>query len=135
MMLLPLLAILPAIIAIFMRRKSGYGVPKLTEPHCAKCGYDLRTYTAEPPTRCSECGSDLTAPHAVRWGEMPRPRGRMILLTVVLALIAPLLMLFLLRRTMIRPMPMPMVGPAAQQSASNQGLLASLPQNIQQSWT
>jgi hypothetical protein len=60
----------------------------------------------------------------------------MILLTVVLALITPLLMLFLVKRAVIRPMAMavPVVGPAAQQSVSNQRLLASLPQSMQQPW-
>src|ERR1700722_3298794 len=108
-------------------------MPKLTEPHCAKCGYDLRGYTVEPPTRCSECGSDLTEKDAVRWGEMQRPRGAMIWLIVSMALLMPLLTLGLLKRATIRPMPM--VGPAALPAASNQNLLASLPQNLQQPWT
>lgn len=127
----PLIAIFPAIIAIFLRRKYGYGVPKLTEPHCAKCGYDLRGYTAEPPTRCSECGSDLTAAHAVRWGEMQRPRA--IMMWPILVLLVPLLLFGFLKRATVRPVPV--FGPAALPAASNQALLASLPQNIQQPWT
>ncbi len=128
--------ILPFLVAIVVALIRGKrATPGLTEPHCAKCGYDLRTYTAEPPTRCSECGSDLTAPHAVRWGEMPKPRGKIILLAVVLALITPIFTLFLLKRAMVRPMAATVVGPAALLSASNQSLLASLPQTVQQPWT
>jgi len=51
------------------------GAPVLSEPRCAKCGYDLRGFAQTAPTRCSECGADLQAPRAVRWGEFrKRPR-------------------------------------------------------------
>jgi hypothetical protein len=129
----PLIAIFPAILATFLRRKYGYGVPKLTEPHCAKCGYDLRGYTAEPPTRCSECGADLTGRDAVRWGEMQRPRGVMFWSMLGLFLLVPLLLFTVVKRATIRPMPA--FGPAALPTMSNQALLASLPQNVQQPWT
>jgi len=120
-------------IVAILRRKYGYGVPKLTEPHCAKCGYDLRGYTAEPPTRCSECGADLTTFHAVRWGEMQRPRGAAMWIPIGLAMLLPLIAIGLLKRGAIRPMPV--FGPAVLPTKSNQALLASLPQNVQQPWT
>src|ERR1700689_386428 len=71
-----LILIFPTAVAFLVRRKGQVVAEgKLTEPHCAKCGYDLRRYAAEPPTRCSECGADLTARHAVRWGELTSQRG------------------------------------------------------------
>lgn len=51
------------------------GMPMLSEPRCAKCDYDLRGFAGRPPTVCTECGSDLARPHAIRWGKhQRRPR-------------------------------------------------------------
>ena len=53
------------------------GVPSLSEPRCAKCGYDLRGSAGAPAGVCPECGADLTKPRAVRWGDY-RKRPKLI---------------------------------------------------------
>jgi len=111
-----LAGILCAAIIAWTRGKRG--APKLTEPHCGKCGYDLRRYSAEPPTRCSECGSDLTVPGAVKWGELCRPSGGMVRavalsVVVAIALIALLDTLRFWPRVVIPPASFVMVPPPA----------------------
>jgi hypothetical protein len=137
--LFPLVAIVPVIVAISLRRKYGYGTPRLTEPHCAKCGYDLRRYAAEPPTRCSECGADLTARDAVRWGELSSQRG-LGGWRLAAALVPPLLIFgvtFLLLTHARVGGPGAFVGPAGLMpggGATNQALLTSLVKTEQQPW-
>lgn len=83
-----------------------YGDASLTEPHCAKCGYDLRGFVGEPPVRCSECGADLTAGHAVRWGQRrPRKTGAaMVWSSACLAILAAMLLTLHAKRS-IAPAP------------------------------
>jgi hypothetical protein len=115
--------------AVIAWMRGRQGAPKLTEPHCGKCGYDLRRYATEPPTRCSECGSDLTVSGAVQWGELSRPSGGMVRslalsVVVAIALIALLDTLRFPSRVVIPPAPFVMPPPAP--PLSNQALLASL---------
>lgn len=64
-----------ALVGIVMLYRGWRGAPTLSEPRCAKCGYDLRGFAGAPPTVCTECGSDLGRPHAIRWGaNRRRPR-------------------------------------------------------------
>lgn len=60
--------------------------PILTEPHCTKCGYDLRGFTnAAPPVHCPECGTNLTQRGTIRWGiYQPPRRGRIVVVVIVL---------------------------------------------------
>ena len=44
---------------------------KLGDPRCVKCSYDLRTF-GERPSKCSECGADLTVPGSVCYAERDR---------------------------------------------------------------
>ena len=44
---------------------------KLGDPRCVKCSYDLRTF-GERPTKCSECGADLTVPGSVCYADRDR---------------------------------------------------------------
>ena len=55
------------------------GMVLLSEPHCAKCGYDLRASLMANPNeatrRCPECGLDLADRQAVHFGRSAkRPR-------------------------------------------------------------
>lgn len=72
MLILMLLILIVFLVGAAIAVLSSRGVPELSEPRCAKCGYDLRGFAQTPPTRCSECGTDLTVPKAVRWGEFRR---------------------------------------------------------------
>lgn len=72
-----LLLVVGFLIGLVLVYRGWRGVPMLSEPRCAKCGYDLRGFAGAPPAVCSECGSDLTKPHAVRWGQYRR-RPRLI---------------------------------------------------------
>lgn len=47
---------------------TGKGKPVLSEPYCAKCGYDLRV-NWDSSMACPECGADLKARHAVNFGK------------------------------------------------------------------
>jgi hypothetical protein len=62
------------------------GVPVLSLPTCARCGYDLRGHDPETQPRCPECGNDLSASWAVRFGERRR-RPRLLLAGTVLVLV------------------------------------------------
>jgi hypothetical protein len=70
------------------------GVPSLCAPACAKCGYDLRGFTGEPPTACSECGANLTRPGTVRLARLQRQpwravRGVVVIAVVLVVLVSP----------------------------------------------
>lgn len=84
-----LIILIGILVGVALATRAARGTPVLTEPRCAKCGYDLRGSPTFPPTRCSECGSDLSLPHAVRWGEFrKRPRVVWVIVTAgVLALV------------------------------------------------
>ena len=53
--IVPLVLVLIGLILLVLGIR---GSPRLSEPHCAKCGYDLRVlnFASSEPKRCSECG-------------------------------------------------------------------------------
>lgn len=68
---LPLLA--GFVIGIILIVRGLRGVPDFSEPHCRKCNYDVRALDWTSEWRiCPECGSDLTRPKAVRFGQYRR---------------------------------------------------------------
>ena len=75
---------LAALVVGFFR--SARGTPSLSEPRCAKCNYDLRGFTGTVPTRCSECGADLTLANAIRWGTYQRNFKALIWVALALGL-------------------------------------------------
>src|SRR2546425_9427727 len=85
-MLLLVIVLLLAMFGLAMIFRGLARAPTLSEPRCAKCGYDLRGFALTTPTRCSECGSDLTLRSAVRWGEYQRQPRWMIVGVVLLLL-------------------------------------------------
>ncbi len=72
---LPLLLMLLLAVGAVLIGRGVRGQPVLSEPHCAKCGYDLRGIAMSEGTRCSECGSDLRRRNAVKWGKWERRPG------------------------------------------------------------
>lgn len=61
------------LIAFFsiIRYVTGSGNPKLSEPYCAKCDYDLRV-NWDSSMACPECGADLKAKNAVHFGKVKK---------------------------------------------------------------
>jgi hypothetical protein len=109
---------------------------ELTEPHCAKCGYDLRGYAGAPPTVCSECGADLTVNRAVTWGRPRRIMGWRSGLTTFSVMMIPVVVLFIvvLRYKAVRVAVPLAPGPFGRSSLTNQALLASLATTTNQPW-
>src|SRR4051794_15983493 len=101
LLLVFLVVLIPLGIALAIRGFSG--TPALSEPKCARCGYDLRGFTGAPPTRCSECGSDLTVAAAVRWGDYRRRPG--LIWTGIALVLLPLLLVFGLMFARVRSSP------------------------------
>ncbi len=62
-------------------------------PFCQRCHFDLRGKPADS-TRCSECGADLTHPHAILLGELHR-RPRLLILGLTLLLLSALPLTFI----------------------------------------
>src|SRR5688572_23077442 len=91
-MLIPMLLILLGGAGLIVLLRGLRGRPMLTPPKCAKCGYDIRTFSGEAPTLCSECGADLTQTYAIRWGDKQR-RPRLIWLGAIM-LVLPVLLFF-----------------------------------------
>ena len=120
-----LLAFGLGVVGLILLVRGMRGAPSLSEPRCAKCGYDLRGFSGAPPQVCSECGADLTRPHAVRWGRYPR-RTKLINSGVAL-LVLPTVVLGALALT---------VGPGGFRSrpVSNAALIARLPRTANQPW-
>lgn len=77
--MISLLFVLLLVIGLILLWRGWRGVPELCEPHCKKCDYDLRglDWTSEQRI-CPECGTDLTQPRTVRFGDYRR-RPRMML--------------------------------------------------------
>ncbi len=75
------------------------GVAVLSDPKCAKCGYDLRWVDPKVNVTCPECGGDLKARHAVRFGERQR-QPRYIVLGLAVMLL-PFALVFALRFSMV----------------------------------
>src|SRR4051794_1857571 len=72
MSIIPLLALVIAIVGLILLWTGVRGVPEFGEPRCARCKYDLRGFAQEVARVCSECGADLTRPRAVRFGDYRR---------------------------------------------------------------
>jgi hypothetical protein len=125
LLLLVLLIVFFVGLAVFVR--GWHGVPTLSEPCCAKCGYDLRGFAGAPPTVCNECGSDLTRARAIRWGKHQR-RPRMMWAGAALCAL-PLLAIATMalggRSLARRP---------AQASRSNAALISALKNTANQPW-
>ncbi len=74
----PLFLVAAMVIGIILIVRGIRGVPEFSEPHCRKCNYDVRMLDWSREERvCPECGSDLTQPKAVRFGNY-RKRPKMI---------------------------------------------------------
>ena len=101
------------------------GVPSLSEPRCAKCGYDLRGSAGAPAGVCPECGADLTKPRAVRWGDY-RKRPKLIWTGAAL-LVLPAVVLAAMVFAFGRGGPL-------DHRASNAELIARLPRTGNQPW-
>ena len=122
---LVLLMILVGLIGLVLLYRGWRGVPMLSYPRCARCKYDLRGFAQQTPTKCAECGADLTAPEAIRWGDYRKqPRmmwtgAAMIALPLVLAAAAIVTTAAGVRLDQIR---------------TNKQIIASLPQTANQPW-
>lgn len=80
-----LLFVITFVVGLFLVYRGIRGVPTLSDPKCAKCGYDLRWVKPEVNLVCPECGSDLKARRAVRFGDFQRrPRWIVVGLVVIL---------------------------------------------------
>jgi len=83
------------LVGIYLIAGGVRGRLRLSDPRCAKCSYDLRTF-GERPVRCPECGNDLTVPGSVHYAERDRQpyktyAGAMLVLAAV---VIPLVALF-----------------------------------------
>lgn len=79
------------------------------ERRCARCGYDV-ALLGDRPERCPECGEAFHVVGSIRLVtrmERAMPRGRMVLVTVVLAVLLPALMFVVMARPawIMRPLP------------------------------
>jgi hypothetical protein len=130
-MQLPILVVLIVIMVVFKRVFRS--VPILTEPRCAKCNYDLRGYAGEVPTRCSECGADLTARNAIAWGTY---RKRSPLWRIGMALIIPFGFLIFVMLGRVGTMKMSPNAPGSPgfSARSNSAVLASLATSVNSPW-
>ena len=124
--IMALLLLAPLLVGIVLFVRGWRGGTALTEPSCAKCGYDLRGFAGTPPTVCAECGSDLRGARAVRWGKTER-RPRLMRAGAALAVIPLLVAAALGTREAMR------LGPG-QAPRSTKALLASLQANAGQPW-
>ncbi len=129
-MSLLLLVVAPLVIGVFLAYRGARGVPSLSDPKCARCGYDLRWIDPNVNTVCPECGSDLKARRAIRFADYER-RPRLIVVggcLIVLAIVAPMLLRqMVLLRTRGQ-------GPQGAAALSNTALIARLPSTIAQPW-
>lgn len=77
------------LVGLFLVYRGIRGVPTWSDPKCSKCGYDLRWVKPEVNVVCPECGADLKAARAVRFGDYQR-RPPLILIgsAVMLATVA-----------------------------------------------
>ncbi|MHC5113698.1 MAG: hypothetical protein ACYTGP_04640 [Planctomycetota bacterium] len=89
--LLLLVVLVVTVFGISIAWRGFRGAPALSDPTCAKCGYDLRGLDTKTVSACPECGADLAARHAVRWGRLER-QPKKIVLGVIIA-IAPFVLL------------------------------------------
>jgi hypothetical protein len=128
--------ILPLIVgagAIFAGRAKRWQ-PRLSEPHCAKCEYDLRGHLLQPdgPRVCPECGADLTLAGAVNFGKAAaRPKT-----TAAVSIAASIfVVLFVGFSYFIPRLVVPRVGPAAVVGKTNAALLTDLKGTVGQPWT
>lgn len=103
------------------------GVAVLSDPKCAKCGYDLRWVDPKVNVTCPECGADLKARHAVRFGERQR-QPRYIVLGLAVMLL-PFALVFALRFSMVagRQRVLPT-------TLTNQAIIARLSTTADQPW-
>lgn len=82
--MITLLAIVLVLFALMGLRIGWRGVVVSSVQQCRQCGYDLRGAPNAP--RCSECGSDLSSPGAVKT-ELRRKRPLLLSLSIVLLLL------------------------------------------------
>lgn len=65
------------VIALLLIWQGVRGVLQFSEPHCRRCGYDLRGLDWKSDERiCPECGADVGEPGAVRYADRRRSRAR-----------------------------------------------------------
>ena len=120
-----LLSFLLTIVGLVLLVRGWRGVPSLSEPRCAKCGYDLRGAGAAPPAVCSECGADLAKPGAVRWGDYRRQPKLLWAGGALLVLPAVLITAALMTKAS---------GVSTARRATNRQLIASLSKTANQPW-
>jgi hypothetical protein len=119
----------------FLVARGVRGGISLSEPHCAKCGYDLRGHLLQQQQvqMCPECGSDITRPGAVHFGRAGKRPPLIVAGIVVLILPALLMLLFSVQtvRTAVVASP----GPFGNATKTNAVLLADLKKTADQPWT
>lgn len=85
MLTIILLLLFVAGLGLLLLLRGRHGIATDDHPLCRKCGFDL-TGKPEGSNVCSECGSDLSAPKAIRIGHR-RPRGGLVMTGCVLLLL------------------------------------------------
>lgn len=110
------------------------GRPRLSQPTCARCGYDLRIYRFDDgqQKRCPECGSDLSPVDAVKFGRFAKRKG--MLITGAAMIVLPVL-LVVPSFFLVRGGPIGYTGPGGVGAKSNPQLIASLPTTADEPWT
>lgn len=127
---LPILLFSVLLVYFISRALFGKGKPVLSEPYCAKCGYDLRVNWDSSMT-CPECGADLQAKNAVNFGKVRRSliRPWMVILFCVMFLL--LILSFL---TGFRVSSRSVASPAVMVNQSSAQIIANLPTTWNEPW-
>jgi hypothetical protein len=118
---------------LFLIYRGVRGVAVLSDPKCAKCGYDLRWVKPEVNVVCPECGSDLKAGRAIRFAEYQR-KPRLILVGVgliVAVVLLPAGLSMWMFATRVRAVP---ATPASRASLPTSSLITGLATTANQPW-
>jgi hypothetical protein len=119
--------------AYFIARAiGGKGKPVLSEPYCAKCGYDLRV-NWDSSMVCPECGADLKAKNAVNFGKQTGKTSPIKTLLIVVVILF-LLMMFLGAITIPIGRMTTTSSPTAMARMSTAQLITELPKHMQEPW-
>lgn len=117
---------------IILRFLFGKGKPVLSEPYCAKCGYDLRV-NWNSSMICPECGADLKAKNAVNFGKAKGRSNRALIVFLIVFMLVFFLFFTLAFSRGIRTGTV--TGPAAVSNLPTANLIANLPTQFDDAWT